>query len=78
MPGYDDEDIVEILRFSLAEARLAKHLAFGLPLEQAAKALDVSINTVRTQLGSMFRKTDTRWQTDLVRFITGALGKAVL
>jgi len=50
-----------------AEARLAERLAAGEPLDAAAAALDVSRETVRSQLRAVFDKTDTRRQGELLR-----------
>jgi DNA-binding CsgD family transcriptional regulator/PAS domain-containing protein len=52
-----------------AEALLAKHLADGLSLAQAADAAGVTKNTVRTQLGSLLSKTGTHRQADLIRIL---------
>lgn len=52
-----------------AESRLASLLADGKELRQAAEALEVSLHTVRTQLRSLFAKTDTRRQAELVRLL---------
>jgi len=50
-----------------AEARLAERLAGGEPLAAAAAALDVTRETVRSQLRAVFAKTDTRRQGELLR-----------
>ena len=52
-----------------AEARLARCLAEGWSLKEAAVEFHVSIHTVRMQLRSVFVKTGTRRQGDLVRLI---------
>lgn len=49
-----------------AESTIAISMVNGLTLEQIAKANKVSINTVRTQLRSIFRKTNTTRQTELI------------
>jgi len=55
---------------SPTEVRLAEALVAGLsPGEYAADA-GVSMNTVRTQIRSMFEKTRTRRQADLVKLLT--------
>ena len=51
------------------EQRLAELLAQGHTPENCAARLSVSINTVRTQLRALFRKTDTSRQADLVSLI---------
>jgi len=50
-----------------AEARLAAHLFAGASLSQAAERNNVSRETVRVQLRSIFGKTHVRRQTDLLR-----------
>ena len=50
-----------------AEARLAALLVGGEELKAAAETLKVSLNTVRTQLRSIFAKTGTRRQSELVQ-----------
>jgi DNA-binding CsgD family transcriptional regulator len=63
----------EILRqlFDLtpAEASVASRLAEGLSLEEAANDLDVSLNTVRAHLRSIFSKNGITRQTHLVRML---------
>jgi DNA-binding CsgD family transcriptional regulator len=52
------------------EARVARALATGLELEAAAANFGVSSATVRSQLKSIFAKTGTRRQADLVAMLT--------
>lgn len=54
---------------SRAEARLASLLADGISLEEAALVLHVSIQTVRTQLKSIFSKTGVTRQAELVALL---------
>lgn len=54
---------------TLAEARLALALAEGLTPQEAADELGVRISTVRTQLASIFAKTGTRRQSELVALV---------
>lgn len=54
-----------------AEARLASLLADGSNLEEAAKTLSVSIQTVRSQLKSVFAKTGVTRQAELVSLLLG-------
>lgn len=55
--------------FTPAEARLAQRLMEGLSLDQAAECIHVTKNTVRSQLRSLFDKTETRRQSQLVRML---------
>jgi DNA-binding CsgD family transcriptional regulator len=56
-------------RLTPAEARLAIHLASGASLTEAADEFGVTHNTVRAQLRSIFDKTDTHRQADLLRLL---------
>jgi DNA-binding CsgD family transcriptional regulator len=55
--------------FTTAEAQLAHWLMQGLSLAQAAEHGGVTKNTVRTQLRSLFDKTQTRRQAELMRML---------
>jgi DNA-binding CsgD family transcriptional regulator/PAS domain-containing protein len=63
--------LTELFQFSPAEQRLAELLAQRLSPEACAARLNVSINTVRSQLRALFRKTDTSRQSELL----GLLGR---
>jgi len=52
-----------------AESRLAAALMHGRSLEEASEELGVSRTTVRTQLQSIFDKTETHRQGELVRLL---------
>jgi len=52
-----------------AEARLGAALARGLTRQEHAAAMGVKASTVKTQLGGLFLKTDTRREADLVRLL---------
>lgn len=59
---------------SPAEAKLAVILAEGESVEDAAEKLGISVHTARTQLKSIFAKTDVRRQSELVSMLLqGAL-----
>ena len=62
--------VAAMLDLTPAEARLASLLAVGLDLTAIAAAQGVSINTVKTQLRSVYAKTDTRRQPELIRLIS--------
>lgn len=53
-----------------AEARLALELTRSADLQQAAEQLNLSANTVKSQLRAVFRKTNTRRQQELVRLLS--------
>lgn len=52
-----------------AEARLAVHLVCGESLQDLARGCRISIGTVRMQLKSVFAKTRTRRQAELVALL---------
>lgn len=56
-----------ILHLTAAEIRLTSALMQGASLDEAAARLGVTRNTVRTQLRSLFAKTDTHRQSELLR-----------
>ena len=53
-----------------AESRLAAALSDGSTLVQAAKALNISWETARTQLKAVFAKTNTHRQSELVALLS--------
>lgn len=52
-----------------AEARLAAQLKRGFALKEAAQALEISVNTARNQLKSIFDKLGVNRQSDLIRHL---------
>ena len=67
--ALNEDSLRSLYGFTPAEARLARLLAQGRRLEEAAKELGVSLNTVRTHLKRIFGKAGTDRQADLVRVI---------
>jgi DNA-binding CsgD family transcriptional regulator len=66
-PLPPNEMIRELFGLTPAEMRVAMRLTSGDSPECAARALDVSITTVRWHLASLYRKTGTSRQAELVR-----------
>jgi len=64
-------------RFGLtpAEARVVLRLVSGDSLRSAAKALGIKYETVRTHLKSVFQKTGTGRQAELVILVIRAMGE---
>lgn len=58
--------LAELFQLTPAERRLAELLAQGLTPEACALRLRVSINTIRSQLRALFRKTETERQSELI------------
>jgi DNA-binding CsgD family transcriptional regulator len=59
----------ELLDLSPAEARLARNLAAGLSIAEAACGNAISESTARTQLKNVFAKTGLSRQSDLVSLL---------
>jgi DNA-binding CsgD family transcriptional regulator len=63
------ERVAAMYGLTRAEARLASLLADGIDLEEVAETLAVSIQTVRSQLKSIFSKTGVTRQAELVALL---------
>ena len=76
-PEREDELPDEVLRtiygLTPAEARLAIKIASGTSLQHAADELTISYRTARTQLATIFRKTSTCRQGELVKLLLSEL-----
>jgi DNA-binding CsgD family transcriptional regulator len=53
------------------EARIALMIADGAPLSGAAKALGITMNTIRKHLANIFAKTGVKSQLGLVQLVSG-------
>lgn len=69
--GMDDVETMVRRLYALtpAEARLVVQLLQGQTLQEIAGELGVSVTTARTHLRSVFSKTGTRRQSELVRVL---------
>ena len=65
----NDEMLRALYGLTAAEAVLTRLLVQGLPLAEAAAQLGVRVQTVRTRLKTIFEKTDTHRQAELVRLV---------
>ena len=63
------EVLRDLYRLTEAEARVVNGLVNGQALNEIADELNVSKNTIRSQLQSIFSKTQTRRQSELVNLI---------
>jgi DNA-binding CsgD family transcriptional regulator len=63
----------DLYRLTRAEIRLVSQLLEGGGLTKAARHLGLSRNTVHSQLASIFQKTGTRSQNELLRLILGGI-----
>src|SRR5919199_92663 len=68
-PELSEELLRGTLGLTPAEARLAQRIACGDSLEEVAERYQVSLGTVRVQLKSIFQKTDTHRQAQLVSLL---------
>jgi len=59
----------QLYGLTTAEARLIEALTRGKRLEEAADELGISLNTAKTQMRSIFLKTDTSRQTQLIKLV---------
>jgi DNA-binding CsgD family transcriptional regulator len=67
--AVENEMLRNLFGLTPAEAEVARKLAQGLSLEQAAAALHISRNTARAHLRSIFSKSGITRQSDLVRIL---------
>ncbi len=65
----DPRRLEKLYNFTPGEARVASLLVQGLNLDNAATYLGVSLNTVRSHLRTIFDKTGSGRQPELVRII---------
>ena len=64
--------LIRLFGLTRAEARLAAAVGTGAPMAEVADALGIARETARTQLRSVFAKTGTTRQAELVRIIARA------
>jgi DNA-binding CsgD family transcriptional regulator/PAS domain-containing protein len=67
------ETFARLYELSRAEVALVGELLEGLSIGEAAARLEISENTARVQLRSVFTKTDTHRQADLIRLVLTSL-----
>lgn len=75
--AIDAATLHRLFGVSSAEARLAALLCSGRTLSEAAEELAVSQETLKTQLASLFQKTGTNRQAELVRLLLSLNPKSV-
>lgn len=68
-PAIDTSLLYAVFGLSPAEARIAALLAEGLSLKQIAQAQGTRHDTVRKQLQSIYQKTSTNRQPELIRLL---------
>jgi DNA-binding CsgD family transcriptional regulator len=70
LPVPSEELLQEYFDLTSAEVKLAQSLTRGLSLEEAAKHLSIKMSTARTQLASIFAKTDSQRQGKLIAILS--------
>jgi len=73
--GLDPAILCQAFGLSPSEARLVGQLAAGLTPREAAAELNVTLGTVRAQLHSMFTKTGTGRQAELLQLALRVAGR---
>ena len=73
----DSDLLTAAFGLSHAECRVASLLADGMPLKSIAEALGVQYDTIRKQLTSIYQKTATNRQPELVRLLMNLPASAV-
>ena len=69
IPAPSEQVLQRVFDLTQAEVRLAQGIARGDSLEEVAAGLGIKISTARTQLASIFTKTQTRRQAKLVALL---------
>lgn len=69
------EALIKLFHLTPAEARLAVELASGRTLAEICEQFGICRATATTQLGSIFRKTDVRRQSELVALLNRGVGR---
>ncbi len=69
-PVLNQATLQNVFDLTAAEAKLATEIVTGKPLAEIAEAKGISIATARTQLASIFAKTRTQRQAELVALLT--------
>jgi DNA-binding CsgD family transcriptional regulator len=69
-PTTAQRDLIEAFGLTPAEARLATRVAAGEPIDTIAEKLGIAYETARNVLKSIFYKTETRRQGELIALLT--------
>ncbi|WP_162560580.1 helix-turn-helix transcriptional regulator [Methylobacterium durans] len=68
-PRPSPEVLRQVFQLTPSEARLAVEIACGRSPDEVAEAAQVSVNTIRKQLNTVFAKTNTHRQSELVALL---------
>ena len=72
-----EQSLRDLFLLTPAEARVAMALFEGFSPKEAAQNLGLSVNTVRVHMASIFSKTGTNRQSDLLRLLLRAVGTSI-
>ncbi|MFT3746151.1 MAG: helix-turn-helix transcriptional regulator [Pyrinomonadaceae bacterium] len=70
-----EESLISTYGLTPSEARLTSILTDGLSVSEASEVLKIQPNTVRTHLKSIYSKTDTNRQSELIRLVLKGPGR---
>lgn len=76
-PAFNLQPVAEAFGLSQAETRVLQRVMLGETLAEAALALGVSQNTVRTHISRIFSKTQTQRQASLIALVQRLIPPAV-
>ena len=71
--GVDPQRLSDFYGFTKAQARLAAQLFRGHTINEAAKALHISVNTARTHMRGIYAKTGVNTQSELLGMLSSGL-----
>ena len=70
-PPQPSADMLQrLLGLTAAEVRLALEIMRGLRLREAAKVLGIEMPVARSQMASIFTKTNTQHQSELIALLS--------
>ncbi|MDF2811411.1 MAG: hypothetical protein K0S56_2442 [Microvirga sp.] len=73
VPAIEGDLVRQLFDLTPAEAAVARRLTVGLSLDEAANSLEISRNTARAHLRSIFSKSGITRQTELVRLVLNSV-----
>ncbi|WP_414472389.1 helix-turn-helix transcriptional regulator [Microvirga sp. M2] len=73
VPEIEGDLVRQLFDLTPAEAAVARRLTVGLSLDEAASSLEISRNTARAHLRSIFSKSGISRQTELVRLVLNSV-----
>jgi len=74
----DMQPLMDAFGLCLSEARVTSLLVRGMSIENAAESLGIAVSTARNQIKSVFEKTDTHSQGQLISLVSQLIFPAIL